>query len=241
MHNLTKAAIAAVMAFAGTAALPGTAAAEGALITQLTYASQYRWDGVSSSNNQPAAQASFYWWRPDRNYAGLFLTSVDFRDPGHTSYEVDVYAGHHFDLKPARVTAEVMYSFYPDNKTWGPTYDFIQGKLQVERKVGDIQLKALTTYTPETSYRGGRSWMVRGEAVYPITPNFSLNASLGHRWTRRQDRTYWSAGGTATWKALAFDLRYVDTDLSPDQCGYVRQACRPAVVGAVTVTFPPFH
>jgi hypothetical protein len=47
----------------------------------------------SLTAHEPTVQASLYWWRPDRFYAGLWMSRVDFSDLGDptTSVEVDVY------------------------------------------------------------------------------------------------------------------------------------------------------
>jgi hypothetical protein len=50
------------------------------------------------------------------------------------------------------------------------------------------------------------------------------------------DRTFWDAGITATWKRLALDLRYVDTNLDERECGFTER-CSAAVVATLTLRF----
>src|SRR5262245_32686733 len=109
----------------------------GKLYPTLMLTSDYRYDGVSNTSGNPALQASLYWWRPDHFYAGIFATTVDFSgfyDPD-TSYEIDLYAGYNWDFGPpyfemggdaTRLTAEIMYTQFPDQGPPGPTYNFLQ-------------------------------------------------------------------------------------------------------------------
>jgi hypothetical protein len=50
------------------------------------------------------------------------------------------------------------------------------------------------------------------------------------------DRTFWDAGVTGTWKQLALDLRYVDTNLDERECGFSKR-CSATVVATLTVRF----
>lgn len=212
----------------------------GVLAPQVMVASDYRYDGVSESAERPVIQGSLYWWRPDRTYAGMFLTQVDFRDPGKTSYEVDYYVGHHFQLKGTEVTPEVMYTAFPDNRTWGPTYDFWQVKLKARRKAGKLAYQGEVSWVPEASYRAGVNWRLAGLAEYQLTPRLALTAKLGEVWTHRgADRLFYELGGKLSGKTAALELKYMGTDVPPAECGYLRNDwCSPAVVGVVTINLP---
>ena len=212
----------------------------GVLAPQVMIASDYRYDGVSESAERPAIQGSLYWWRPDRTYAGIFVTQVDFRDPGKTSYEVDYYVGRHFDLKGTEITPEAMYTAFPDNRTWGPTYDFWQLKLKARRKTGRLAYQGEVSWVPEASYRAGVNWRLAGLAEYQLTPRVTLAAKVGEVWTHSgPDRLFYAVGGKVSGKTAAFVLKYMVTDLRAAECGYLRNDwCSPAVVGVVTFNLP---
>jgi uncharacterized protein (TIGR02001 family) len=232
--------LAAVLALSPLAAQAGSLMS-GVLVPQILVASDYRYDGVSSNAEHPVIQGSLYWWRPDKTYAGIFVSQVDYRDPGKTSYEVDVYAGRHFDVKGTEITPEVMYTAFPDNRTWGPTYDFLQLKVKAKRKVADeLTLGGDVSWVPEASYRSGVAWRVSTDASYQLTPKFALTGQVGRRWIHKgYDRTFWAVGGKYAAKTAEFELRYIGTDLKPAQCGYLRNDwCAPAVVGTLTLNLP---
>lgn len=213
----------------------------GGLFSSVGLTSDYRYQGVSNSDGNPALQGYVHWWRPDGFYAGLFATQVDFDDPGDTSYELDLYGGKNFDLKDGktRLTAEAMFTAFPNEHVWGPTYNFIQFKAAARRTQGPWVLTTTGSFVPEASYGAGEAWRLEGEAAYALRPNLSLKAGVGRRWIERgHDRTYWNIGATATWKQLSLELRYEDTDLTPAQCGFTDWR-QPSVIGTLRVDLPP--
>jgi uncharacterized protein (TIGR02001 family) len=231
--------LAAVLALGPVTAQAGPLLS-GVLAPQIMVASDYRYDGVSESAERPVIQGSLYWWRPDRTYAGIFVTQVDLSDPGKTSYEVEYYVGLKFYLKGSEVTPEAMYTAFPDNRTWGPTYDFLQLKVKAKRKTGKLTYGGEVSWVPEASYRAGVNWRVAGLGEYQLTDKIALTAKLGEVWTHRgPDRTFFEVGGKLSGKTAAFELRYMGTDLKPAQCGYLRNDwCSPAVVGTLTLNLP---
>lgn len=212
----------------------------GVLAPQLMITSDYRYDGVSESAERPVIQGSLYWWRPDMTYAGIFVTQVDLRDPGKTSYEVDYYVGHKFKVKGTEITPEAMYTAFPDNRTWGPTYDFLQLKVKANRKIEKLTYGGEISWVPEAPYRGGTNWRAAALAEYQLSPRLALTAKVGEVWTHRgPDRLFYEVGGKFTAKSAWVELRYMGTDLKPSQCGYLQNDwCSPALVATLITNLP---
>ena len=229
---------------AGLLAASPVVAAEpqGGLFSALTVTSDSRFQGVSRSDNGPAMQGYVHWWRPDGWYTGAFASTVRFKGAVGASFETDTYAGRNLDLQggKTRLTGELMYSAFPDNRTPGPIFDFLQLKLAAQRKAGPFTFKTAVSYTPQASYGTGPTWVVDTEATRAISSNFALEARVGHRWVPQgADRTFWSLGGAWTRKNLTFELRYEGTDLTRRECGYNPDVCGGAVVAAQTAALPP--
>lgn len=231
--------------FASTAGAAHAQQAKDALFPTLIVASEYRYDGTSSSSGNPVVQGSLYWWRPDHFYAGVFASTVDysgFHDPD-TSYEIDIYAGHHWDFgqpyfemggNATRVTLEGMYTFFPDQGPPGPTFNFFQMKAAIQNRTGPMTLRVETAYVPEASYGAGYAAKIEGGAKYRFTDWLSLSGEYGYREAeRRSDRSWWDIGATLTFGQFDLDLRWYDTDLDFVECGF-SENCDPALVGSLS-------
>ena len=209
----------------------------GKFYPSVSYTSDYRYNGVSYSGREPTPQASLHWLGPRGWYAGAWTSGVDFDDPGNTSIEGDLYVGRAIDFGRSRVAGEILYTFFPDKTFRGPTYDFFQLKVRGSRSFDALTLGALAAWTPEASYRSGAAWRVAVDAAYSMHLAVKDSATMGRRWIEvGMDRTFWDAGVTATWKQLALDLRYVDTNLDERQCGFTRR-CSATVVATLTLRF----
>lgn len=218
---------------------PTAAHGQSGLYSHVTLTSDYRYQGVSSSDGHAAVQGVVHHFRPDGWYAGLFASTVDYNDYG-TSYELDFYGGKTLKLDPKTdLKLQALVTVFPDNTTPGPTYDFVQGGVSLIRRQGPLTLTGLVTYVPDGAYDAGRIWRGEGEAVLALNKRVSLKALVGHQAAvRRPDRTYWSLGGEARWKHLILEVRYQDTNLSKRQCGFNPDICGPALTGAVTAVMP---
>jgi uncharacterized protein (TIGR02001 family) len=227
-------------------ALPGPAHAGandwGGLFSAVTLASDYRYQGVSESRGRPVVQGYVHWWRPDGYYAGVFATQVDFGYSGAPTYEIDSYAGKNFSLQGGKTEfkLQAMYTTFPDNRTPGPTFDFVQGSVQLQHTDGPWTTRGLVAYVPESSYASGPVRRAEGEADYALSKTLTLKALAGTQGGGRgHERTYWSLGGAWSWKTLTFALTYQDTDRTRANCGFQPKACDAAVVGSLTVALPP--
>ena len=227
-------------ALLATALLAPAAHAQSGLYSHVTLTSDYRYQGVSSSNRREAFQGVVHHFRPDGWYAGLFVSEVDYGYPQSPDFELDFYGGKTLKLdRKTDLKLQGLATVFPDDKTPGPTLNFVQAGVSVIRKEGPLTLIGLTTYVPQGSYRGGQVWRVEGEAAYALTKSVTLKAVAGHQTAeRRPDRSYWSLGSEVRWRHFIFDVRYQDTDLSRARCGFNPDICGRALTGAVTAVLP---
>jgi uncharacterized protein (TIGR02001 family) len=240
---MNRSALPAALVLAATLPAPLAHASEwGGIFSAVTYASEYRFHGLGSSDKQPVIQGYVHWYRPDGFYLGAFATQVDYAYDQSPDYEIDLYGGKTWRVDRGRteLKAEAMVTTFPDNRTPGPTFDFVQVKLGAKRTLPKAEVGASVSFVPDGPFVAGRGWRATTEGTYALTPNVKLKALAGHVWTGRgQDRSYWEAGAAVTWKRLTFEARYLDTDLSRRQCGFNADVCGGAFVGSVTVALPP--
>lgn len=223
------------------ALLAPAAHAQSGLYSQITVTTDYRYQGISSSQRKPAIQGVIHHFRPDGWYAGVFASEVDYGYAQSPNFELDFYGGRtlKLDLK-TELKLQGLVSTFPDDRTPGPTLNFVQGGASLIRTEGPLTLTGQATYVPQGSYAAGRIWRAEGAAAYALGKGgITLRALAGHQASeRRPDRTYWSVGGDLRWRHLIFEVRYQDTDLSRARCGFDPRICGPSVTGAVTAVLP---
>ncbi len=175
--------------------------------------SDFRFRGISRSDEDPAVQGALTVSVPGGFYAGGRGTSLkDAGDLGRV--QLDLYAGYGADLgQGTSIDAGLMYFVFPDGR--GQT-DYFEAYASVSHLLGPVQGTLGVKYAPEQDAIGGEDLLYlfgEVEASIPATP-VTLTAQAGRQdagafgdyWT-------WSLGARATLGAFNAGIRYVDTDL----------------------------
>jgi len=220
--------------------LAPAAHAQSGLYSFVALTSDYRYQGVSSSNNHAAFQGVVHHFRPDGWFAGLFVTEVDYGYASSPDFELDFYAGKTMKLNSkTELKLQGLATVFPDDETPGPTLNFVQAGASLIRREGPLTLTGQATYVPEGSYGAGEVWRAEVGADYVIRKSLTVKSLAGHQIAEhRIDRTYWSFGLEARWKHLIFDVRYQGNDLSRAECGFNPDICGDTVTGTVTAVLP---
>lgn len=208
--------------------------------------SDYRFRGVSQSDNDPAIQGSVEYADPSGFFASVWGSTIDFSPFGDpdASVEVDLTAGYRHDFSEAtQGTIKVVYYWYPDSDPppfvddadyveiiAGLTHDFD----------GEFSLSGEIAYSPDYSGGQGDAWAFTAGAAVPIVPawwvfNKGVEASghLGHQSIEdSDDYVFWDLGVSAGVENFTFDVRYVDTDI--DACSNI---CDAGLVLTASVAF----
>jgi len=196
--------------------------------------SDYRFNGASNSNRNPALQAYVHLQYSSGWYGGVFLSEVDFADPGRTRGELDLYLGRAIHSGSMEYRAEIMHLSF-DEHVPGPTYDFWQGKVLARRHFGGSMAELSVTHTPEAPYAGGAQTQLRFEALHSINTRVRLSALLGQAMRREHpDYFYGSIGLEADWQRLTFGIQWAGADRTRADC-LGTDWCKPALVGSVTL------
>jgi uncharacterized protein (TIGR02001 family) len=177
--------------------------------------SDFRFRGISRSDEDPALQGAVTVTVPGGFYAGARGTTLkDVQDLGNV--QLDLYAGYNADL--GRGTAAdfgLMYFVFPDGE--GKT-DYFEPYASVSHQLGPVLGTVGAKYAPEQDAIGGEDLLYlfgEVEAAIPLTP-LTLTAQAGRQdagafgeyWT-------WSVGARAAMGPFNAGIRYVDTDLAP--------------------------
>jgi uncharacterized protein (TIGR02001 family) len=175
--------------------------------------SDFRFRGISRSDEDPALQAALTVSVPGGFYVGGRGTTL--KDAGDLdSVQLDLYAGYGADLGGGTsIDAGLMYFVFPDGE--GKT-DYFEPYASVSHLLGPIQATLGAKYAPEQDAIGGKDLLYlfgEVEASIPLTP-LTLTAQAGRQdagafgeyWT-------WSLGARGNIGPFTAGIRYVDTDL----------------------------
>lgn len=218
--------------------------------------SQYRFRGISQSNNRPAVQGAITVSHESGFYISTWGSSTagDFTNtpvaPGGT--EIDVYGGWTKDLGGVKVDVGGYGYLYPN----APINNYYEIYGSVAGTLGPVTAKVGLNYAPGQTYFNTFGVTDHNVYVYgnvsggiPGTP-VTLHAAVGYTdGGLRYAKNYvdYSVGASVTWKNLTLDASVVGTNIGRDEVDFVNgcggiTACvdyfhRPAkTVGVVSLT-----
>jgi len=187
----------------------------------LTLTSNYLSEGVSSSNNHPAAQGNIQFFIPKGFYFNFWASSVDFESPddniAHT--ELEAMFGN-----TQQINDDFSYDFfvgryeYPD--AWDASYT--ETKLVLAYKY----LSLVMDYSPEIFGFNAQGGYIEGDLDYPLFKwkqlDFHANGRLGHYQLEPEageSDEYYYIGVDIIYKSVDLLLQYSDTFDDPKRRG----------------------
>lgn len=185
--------------------------------------SDYRFRGISRSDEDPAAQANLTVSHASGFYLGTRATTLSgidnfrIRDPRVDDLgdlELDLYAGYSADLGGGlTLDGGLMYYVFTGDEGQG---DYAEPYASLSYMLGPVEATAGAKYAPAQRGTGDEGMLyVFGEleAGIPFTP-VTLRAHAGRQdWGGFGSYWNWSLGGSYTLGPAELGLRYVDTSL----------------------------
>ncbi len=193
------------------------------LSANIAMTNEYRYRGISQSDKSYAIQGGFDYENDHGFYAGFWSSNVDFQiqTVDDASAELDIYAGWGgtFSDTDLNWSLGVLHYNYP-NADASLNYNFTEIN-------ASLNYNWITVFYAHTSdYFGGADSAdyLNVAADFEFTANWSAGASIGFQSV--EDNATW---GTPDWndykvylgkkyQDLDFELAYIDTDLSENEC-----------------------
>lgn len=186
-----------------------------------TIVSDYRFRGISLSNEDFAIQGGFNLNHESGFYVGTWGSSLD--DTAlYGETEIDFFAGYTTEVSPGTtIDAGLLYYFYPAGDDTAGNSDFFEPYASLTHTFGPVSAKVGAAYAWSQSAIGDQDNIyVYGDlgAGIPNTP-VSLKAHLGYTdgslGLAAPDGDYldWSIGASAAFGPLSLGISYVDTDI----------------------------
>lgn len=213
----------------------------------ITLASQYRFRGISLSDEKVALQGTINLNHRSGFYAGAYGYSLDgFGELGGSNLELDLYVGYRRQVaEGVTVDGGLLYYAYPGST--GGDFEFFEPYANVSVTRGPVTGKLGIAFAPsQDGLANNSNTYVYGDLslAVPNTP-FTLTGHIGNSHgntplTPSGDYIDWSLGATVTWNRLTFGVAYVDTNLSAAEAasgGATRDIVDGAVVATLSANF----
>ena len=226
---------------------PEPAASPLAITGSAGIVSQYRFRGISLSDEELAVQGTINLNHQSGAYAGLWASSTDgFGELGGSNVELDLYAGYKTQVASGvTLDAGLLYYAYPGST--GGDFEFFEPYANVSGTIGPATAKLGVAYAPDQDALTDNSNVyVFGDlgAAIPTTP-VTVKAHLGYSkgdtpLTPSGDYLDWLLGADFAYKNLTLGVAYVDTDLTGAQAargGATKDIVDSAVVFSITAAF----
>ena len=223
--------------------------------------SQYRFRGISQSDNKPVIQGTFTIAHKSGLYLSVWGSSASANSAVNLGgTEIDVYGGYTHALGGSGVTVDLgVYGYiYPGSKdAVGIDESYVEVYGSLAKSFGPVTAKAGVYYAPDQHYFNRFATPTQynvyeyGELGFtPANVPLNLHAHVGHTGGgfdyAGHDYIDYTVGASYKWKALTFDLSVVGTNLSRSdtQAADVlagttdfRRAAKPVLVGSVSASF----
>lgn len=213
----------------------------------VTLASQYRFRGISLSDEKAAIQGTATLNHESGFYAGFWASSLDgFGELGGSNVELDLYGGYKTAIGGGfTLDAGLLYYAYPGST--GGDFEFIEPYANISGTVGPATAKVGVAFAPSQAGLADNSNIyIFGDlaAAIPSTP-VTIKGHLGYSkgdtpLTPSGDYADWLIGADYVWKNLTLGVAYVDTDLTSAQAalgGATKDIVDSAVVFSLTASF----
>jgi uncharacterized protein (TIGR02001 family) len=219
--------LAAALLGAGLFMCPLEASAE-PLSFEAVLVSDYRYRGVSLSDERPALQASLTWEHDSGVYGNVWASTIK-EDGASLKAEVDFTAGYAAEL-PLGIGLDLSATYYAYPGDRG--FNYFEGTALVERPFGPVTAHAGLSYAPRQDALAGDDGRTRSNRYLfagvslevPGTP-LTLSAQVGHErgafdLNPGGGKTDWSASAELALDRLRIGLAFVGTD-APAESGTI--------------------
>lgn len=198
---------------------------------EATVTTDYRYRGVSLSDENPALQVGANLYAPSGWYAGVWSSTIEEygvgADGDGAKAELDFNVGRSFEAAGFEFDVGAAAYTYPD----GSDVNYVEFPVSVSRTSGPWTVAAGLAYAPAQTGTGGEANTYVSGSVQWAWPEHPvvLSASIGQEdgaWYR--SKVDWSAGARFDVGRVSLSLLYVDTD---------DRSADAALVGAVGLKF----
>jgi uncharacterized protein (TIGR02001 family) len=224
----------------GSLSVPAVSVAdENGFSANVGMTTDYRFRGISQTDESFAIQGGFDWAHDSGFYAGIWASNVDFQiqtvDDAHV--ELDLYAGFGGDISNTGISYDVgVLDYNYPNADGSLDYDFTE----VYGSLGYKWFTASYAYTGDFITGADSAHYLNLAADFEFEDDWSAGASWGHQAIK--DNATWGTPDYddykvyvgKSYKGFDFELAVVGTDMSDNDCFGGSDWCDDTVTLAVS-------
>ena len=206
--------VAGLAGSASAAELPGGLSVSGSA----GIVSDYRFRGISLSDEDPAIQGGITVTHDSGFYVGTWGSSID-GGGLYGSTEIDLFGGWSGEIAPGTtLDGMIAYYSYPNGNDALGKADYFEGTAKLSHSFGPVEATAGASYSWDQGALGGSDntyLFADAAAAIPATP-ITLKAHVGYTdgaLAPGGDYTDWSLGAESAFGPLTLGVAYIDTDL----------------------------
>jgi uncharacterized protein (TIGR02001 family) len=207
--------------------------------------SDYRFRGVSLSNEKVAVQPTLTVSHDSGFYVGVWGSSLPDSDP-FGKFELDIYGGFNTEIASGTtVDLGVTYYTYPGSHDGGAPTDYFEGIGKLSHDIGPVSITGLVAYAPKQDSLGDDDNIYLnlgagfGIPNSPVTLTAAVGYSDGSLGLVSADKNYidWAVGASFAAGPATFSVQYIDTDVKKTGIKALDTLYDPTVVFTLGASF----
>lgn len=207
--------------------------------------SDYRFRGVSLSNEKVAVQPTLTVSHESGFYAGVWGSSFP-DSPAYGKFELDIYGGFATEIASGtKIDLGVTYYTYPGSDDGGAPTDYFEGIGKLSHTLGPVSVTGLVAYSPKQNSLGDDDNIYLNLGAGFGVPNTPLTLSAAVGYTDGSlglvaaDGNYidWVIGASVPAGPLTFSVQYIDTDVKKTGIKALDTLYDPTVVFTLGASF----
>ncbi|RJS91883.1 TorF family putative porin [Salinisphaera sp. Q1T1-3] len=227
-------------------------AVKGSVSANVAFTTDYRFRGISQTDRDFAIQGGFDYTMNSGFYLGTWASNVDNFNPSPytgdngAQAEVDLYGGYDYAINDQwSAGINVLYYYYPGASTAGPNneIDFWEYTPSVSYTGQSLSATLGVSVSSDYYNESGTSYYPAFDVSTPLTDWLTLAAHVGYQGI--EDNDVWGTPDYTDWKialsteqfGLNWEVAYIDTDLSDQDCFGGLNTCGATAVGTISKSF----
>ncbi len=214
-----------IIAIATSCLLAVSAESAAAVSSTVKLVSDYTFNGVSQTGNDPALQASLDYAADSGFYAGTWASNVDFGGADDTNIEWDAYIGQYFQLneKIGLDAGIAYYTYHGDSASDTYNYPEAYTKFNYSSAMGSTELNFWYSWdyfgVGANHYIAMVAHTVEVAAGHNVKVSFDRSTSNNENkwaWNGKDAYNHYRAEYMTSWKGFDLNLALEDTSMSID-------------------------